>query len=269
MSRQRLCPGRRAGQGKDPEDRPGVVVDLDILKTIWAWTGKGAEDRPGVVAEATPALPPRLATHPGSGTADTRYRYSMNATRIVFSMSTRINRRITLASRPTGAPKVSDFATVDDPVPEPGDGEMLLRTLSRKSTCRVHPAHRAGLLSEPSRGFFLGSPAPCEAGDSPAAAAATPRARRSSERPRDALPRGRPDGPSCGSPATSTRTREPAPRACDPPGPTRPSGADTPARRGASFRHRDTPSAQWSGIQRTGRRILYRASGATGYAVIW
>ena len=44
-------------------------------------------------------------------------------------MSTRINRRITLAARPTGAPKVSDFATVDDPAPAPGDGEMLLRTL--------------------------------------------------------------------------------------------------------------------------------------------
>ena len=44
-------------------------------------------------------------------------------------MSTRINRRITLAARPAGAPKVSDFATVDEPVPAPGDGEMLLRTL--------------------------------------------------------------------------------------------------------------------------------------------
>ena len=42
---------------------------------------------------------------------------------------TTINRRITLAARPQGAPKASDFATVDDPVPEPGDGEMLLRTV--------------------------------------------------------------------------------------------------------------------------------------------
>ena len=44
-------------------------------------------------------------------------------------MSTRMNRRITLAARPVGAPKTSDFATVDDPVPAPGDGEMLLRTI--------------------------------------------------------------------------------------------------------------------------------------------
>ena len=44
-------------------------------------------------------------------------------------MSTRINRRITLAARPVGAPKTSDFATVDEPVPAPGDGEMLLRTV--------------------------------------------------------------------------------------------------------------------------------------------
>ena len=44
-------------------------------------------------------------------------------------MSTRMNRRITLAARPAGAPKTSDFATVDEPVPAPGDGEMLLRTV--------------------------------------------------------------------------------------------------------------------------------------------
>ena len=44
-------------------------------------------------------------------------------------MSTRMNRRITLAARPVGAPKTSDFATVDEPVPAPGDGEMLLRTV--------------------------------------------------------------------------------------------------------------------------------------------
>ena len=44
-------------------------------------------------------------------------------------MSTTINRRITLAARPRGAPKPDDFATVDDAVPAPGDGEMLLRTV--------------------------------------------------------------------------------------------------------------------------------------------
>ena len=44
-------------------------------------------------------------------------------------MSTTINRRITLVARPQGAPKSDDFATVDDTVPAPGDGEMLLRTV--------------------------------------------------------------------------------------------------------------------------------------------
>lgn len=44
-------------------------------------------------------------------------------------MSMTTNRRITLAARPEGAPKPSDFATVDDPVPMPGDGEMRLRTV--------------------------------------------------------------------------------------------------------------------------------------------
>ena len=44
-------------------------------------------------------------------------------------MSTMTNRRITLAARPQGNPKTSDFAAVDDPVPAPGDGEILLRTI--------------------------------------------------------------------------------------------------------------------------------------------
>ena len=44
-------------------------------------------------------------------------------------MSTTTNRRITLAARPQGDPKTSDFATVDDPVDAPGDGEMRLRTV--------------------------------------------------------------------------------------------------------------------------------------------
>ena len=44
-------------------------------------------------------------------------------------MSTITNRRITLAARPQGDPKTSDFATVDDPAPAPGEGEMLLRTI--------------------------------------------------------------------------------------------------------------------------------------------
>ena len=39
------------------------------------------------------------------------------------------NRRIVLASRPSGAPRLSDFRLEQSPVPELGDGEVLLRTL--------------------------------------------------------------------------------------------------------------------------------------------
>jgi NADPH-dependent curcumin reductase CurA len=39
------------------------------------------------------------------------------------------NRRILLAARPKGAPKESDFRLVEDPVPAPGPGQMLLQTL--------------------------------------------------------------------------------------------------------------------------------------------
>jgi NADPH-dependent curcumin reductase CurA len=39
------------------------------------------------------------------------------------------NRQITLAGRPTGAPTPSNFALKDAPMPEPGEGEVLLETL--------------------------------------------------------------------------------------------------------------------------------------------
>ncbi|HEV2538676.1 MAG TPA: NADP-dependent oxidoreductase [Frateuria sp.] len=38
-----------------------------------------------------------------------------------------VNRQITLAARPVGAPSAADFALVERPVPEPGEGELLLR----------------------------------------------------------------------------------------------------------------------------------------------
>ena len=39
------------------------------------------------------------------------------------------NRRVTLAARPEGVPKDSDFQIVEEPVPVPGDEELLLRTI--------------------------------------------------------------------------------------------------------------------------------------------
>jgi NADPH-dependent curcumin reductase CurA len=44
-------------------------------------------------------------------------------------MSERINRQIILAARPQGEPKESDFRLVEAPVPEPGAGQVLLRTM--------------------------------------------------------------------------------------------------------------------------------------------
>jgi NADPH-dependent curcumin reductase CurA len=39
------------------------------------------------------------------------------------------NRRIILAARPVGEPKPGDFSLVEAPIPTPGPGEMLLRTI--------------------------------------------------------------------------------------------------------------------------------------------
>ena len=38
-------------------------------------------------------------------------------------------KRILLAARPVGEPKETDFRIEEMPVPQPGPGEMLLRTL--------------------------------------------------------------------------------------------------------------------------------------------
>jgi NADPH-dependent curcumin reductase CurA len=40
-----------------------------------------------------------------------------------------VNRRVTLAARPSGFPQESDFASDEAEVPEPGAGEVLIRTL--------------------------------------------------------------------------------------------------------------------------------------------
>lgn len=44
-------------------------------------------------------------------------------------MGERMDRQITLAARPKGEPRESDFRLVETPIPEPGPGQMRLRTL--------------------------------------------------------------------------------------------------------------------------------------------
>lgn len=39
------------------------------------------------------------------------------------------NHQFRLAGRPVGFPKGSDWRTTDEPVPEPGDGRVLVKTL--------------------------------------------------------------------------------------------------------------------------------------------
>src|SRR5712691_7125383 len=42
-------------------------------------------------------------------------------------MALHVNRQVTLAARPVGFPKESDFALVESPAEEPGPGEVLVR----------------------------------------------------------------------------------------------------------------------------------------------
>ena len=43
-------------------------------------------------------------------------------------MTNQVNRAWTLAARPHGAPKLTDFALTETPIPEPGPGEVLIAT---------------------------------------------------------------------------------------------------------------------------------------------
>src|SRR6516164_8592883 len=45
------------------------------------------------------------------------------------SMATGVNRQIVLRSRPEGTPGLDNFAMKQSPIPDPGDGEVLMRTL--------------------------------------------------------------------------------------------------------------------------------------------
>ncbi|MEE2613842.1 MAG: NADP-dependent oxidoreductase, partial [Acidobacteriota bacterium] len=44
-------------------------------------------------------------------------------------MSTRTNRQVLLNAHPVGFPVDTDFKMVETPAPEPGDGELLIRTI--------------------------------------------------------------------------------------------------------------------------------------------
>ncbi len=65
-----------------------------------------------------------------------------------------INRQITLAARPVGMPKESDFRIVESPLPNPGRGEVLVRTLYLS----VDPSMRGRLtgVTTYARGLDLG-----------------------------------------------------------------------------------------------------------------
>ena len=39
------------------------------------------------------------------------------------------NRKITLKSRPDGYPELSDFELVEEPIPQPREGEVLIQSL--------------------------------------------------------------------------------------------------------------------------------------------
>lgn len=57
-----------------------------------------------------------------------------------------INRQITLASRPVGFPKASDFKLVESPIPTPKAGEILVRTIYLS----VDPYQRGRMSDAPS-----------------------------------------------------------------------------------------------------------------------
>ena len=58
------------------------------------------------------------------------------------------NRQITLAARPEGLPKESDFRLVEAPMPHPGEGRFLVKT----NYVSVDPYMRARIKENPPYG---------------------------------------------------------------------------------------------------------------------
>ena len=49
-----------------------------------------------------------------------------------------MNRRVLLKSRPQGEPTAANFEVVDQPIPEPAEGQYLSRTLWLSQIGRAH-----------------------------------------------------------------------------------------------------------------------------------
>jgi NADPH-dependent curcumin reductase CurA len=64
-------------------------------------------------------------------------------------MAASINRQILLKSRPEGAPGPDNFELAQAPVPEPGGGEVLMRTrLSLARSLHARPHERGEILRQ-------------------------------------------------------------------------------------------------------------------------
>jgi N-terminal domain of oxidoreductase len=66
-------------------------------------------------------------------------------------MAASVNRQILLKSRPEGAPGLGNFELAKTPVPEPGDGEVLMRTLYLARPIHARPYERREILRQAGR----------------------------------------------------------------------------------------------------------------------
>ena len=78
-------------------------------------------------------------------------------------MPSRVNRQWRLAARPVGLAKESDFAWHEEPVPEPADGQVLIRNIylsldpTNRNWMRDAPSYLPAVgLGEVMRGITLG-----------------------------------------------------------------------------------------------------------------
>jgi len=63
------------------------------------------------------------------GCTSVSFAATVQAMSLAASATSSTNRQFTLAARPVGMPKESDFNLVESPAPKPGEGEVLLRTM--------------------------------------------------------------------------------------------------------------------------------------------
>jgi NADPH-dependent curcumin reductase len=111
---------------KLPDGAADVVA---YLATLTAPKSPGTGGRPGAAPPPPAFSPARCVCGFGQGQNRSGWRRRRNRSTSAMPQSAQVNRRLVLDHRPVGAPDATTLRLETGPVPQPGPGQMLLRTI--------------------------------------------------------------------------------------------------------------------------------------------